>query len=397
MPLTCNNTAACGKQSFPAKSASCWFADARFEGVEITHAKRELPDGSACLALGLQFDPDKPEAMEACLQWLLQQAPLHDTYWLFGLAFIDPAHSRASAVLQQFSCGVQQLCDHAHSELACVQLLAVIKPQRAVRYLCNAEQAKVAWHDDGWFEYAWLSAALPPAQAATLDLAQAVPQSFACIENFLQQNKLELQQLCRTWIYLPQLLQCYAAFNVARNALFERCGLFASGVPSSTGISAANRQASPISLSALALRPQAEDGCSSARAVPSPLQCPAPDYASAFARAHRIDTPAYSRLLVSGTAAIWPDGTSAWRGNISKQIELTMQVIAAMLQQQGLQWEDGVRALVYLKQPQYREDFNKWLAACAQWPQHMALCFVHADVCRDELLFEIEMDFFRLH
>lgn len=398
MSATFNHTRAANSlphSCLDATESCAWLQSSTYPGVQLSHASVAMPDGSAHLSLNVQFDPQQASAATQCLRRLQQQAAQHCTFWLFALAFVDVHNAQIASVLRDFNCGVQLLSDHQDSSLACVQLWAVQRPLETPQYSRGADGSVCACHDDGWFKYYWMTAGLPRSSQLTTSLPQAVPAAFESLSAFLPGTTEGLKLLQRTWIYLPQLLQCYDAFNLARNALFERCGLFESGVPSSTGISAANAANTAISLSALALQPSGEHAQVRAAAVPSPLQCPAYDYRSAFARAHRIDTPHYSRLLVSGTAAIWPDGISAWRGNIGKQVELTMQVIEAMLEQQGMHWGDGVRALVYLKQPQYQADFVKWQQQCRTWPDSIALGFVHADVCRDELLFEIEMDFLK--
>ncbi|HEY0945471.1 MAG TPA: Rid family hydrolase [Opitutaceae bacterium] len=124
--------------------------------------------------------------------------------------------------------------------------------------------------------------------------------------------------------------------------------------------------------------------------VRSPRQGPAPAYGSAFSRAVEIDSGGRRRVLVSGTASIAPDGKTAWIGDPGKQVALTMEVVAAILESRGMTFADVTRATAYFKAPAYRDIFEAWRKVRAL--QAMPVVAVHCDICRDDLLFEIELD-----
>jgi len=67
-----------------------------------------------------------------------------------------------------------------------------------------------------------------------------------------------------------------------------------------------------------------------------------------------------------------------------------MEVVEAILTQRGLGFEDVTRASTYFKRIGDEKDFRDW---CAE-RRLMAFPTVsmQTDVCRDELLFEIELD-----
>jgi enamine deaminase RidA (YjgF/YER057c/UK114 family) len=96
------------------------------------------------------------------------------------------------------------------------------------------------------------------------------------------------------------------------------------------------------------------------------------------------------RLLVSGTASIEPGGKTVWQGDIAKQIDLTMEVVEAILRSRGMGFADITRANAYCKRPEYLPYFRAWQQA------HGAVAMpalpIHCDICRDDLLFEIEVD-----
>jgi enamine deaminase RidA (YjgF/YER057c/UK114 family) len=127
-----------------------------------------------------------------------------------------------------------------------------------------------------------------------------------------------------------------------------------------------------------------------AREVGSPLQCPAPAYGSAFSRAMEIDSGGWRRLTISGTASIQPDGKTAWEGDARKQVDLTMEVIAAILQARGMNFGDTTRATAYYRKPEYKQHFDAWRKE--RDLELMPVVDTHSTVCRDDLLFELELD-----
>ena len=128
-----------------------------------------------------------------------------------------------------------------------------------------------------------------------------------------------------------------------------------------------------------------------AEIVESPLQAPAMAYKSSFSRAAEIITPEMRQLFISGTASIKPNSSEvAYVGDIVKQIDLTMEVVHAILKSRGYDWPEVSRAIVYLKEPSFQTAWRAWLAK-HNLPETFAAETV-CDVCRDEWLFEIEAD-----
>jgi len=120
------------------------------------------------------------------------------------------------------------------------------------------------------------------------------------------------------------------------------------------------------------------------------LQCPALDYKSSFSRGVEISYPDHRQLLISGTASIHPGGRSAHLGDVDKQIDLTMRVGGAILESRGMCWGDVTRMIAYFKD---MREAARLSAYCHEQglPQLPVIC-CHAAVCRDDLLFEIELD-----
>ena len=273
-------------------------------------------------------------------------------------------------------------CDDA--PIAGVQAFAVSgRPITRVR-LGNRIVGSV--YEDGGARHCLLGG-LGPTALALRPPAQ-VQQTFGNLEWALDQAGFELADVVRTWFYNDDILSWYADFNRVRSAHYADVKWRTGSLPASTGIGARNADGAALTVAAWAMRPIALGA--HAREVGSPLQCPAPAYGSAFARAMEIDSGGWRRLLVSGTASIFPDGKTAWLGNAKKQVDLTMEVVGAILHSRSMNFRDVTRATAYFRHPQFKAYLDLWLAAC-ELPQ-MPVVSTHSVICRDDLLFEIELD-----
>lgn len=199
---------------------------------------------------------------------------------------------------------------------------------------------------------------------------------------------MSFANVARTWFFLDDILSWYIPFNTVRTDFFRERGVFDRLVPASTGVSGRNIGAGAVMAGAWASEPL--NGAFTMCEVASPRQCPAPKYGSSFSRAAELGTPDLCRLMVSGTASIAPAGESVCPNDIEAQIELTMEVIRAILVSRGMDFADGSRVTAYFKRPDFVPAFEQWRAKndLAEWP----IVYTQADICRDELLFELEMD-----
>ncbi len=217
------------------------------------------------------------------------------------------------------------------------------------------------------------------------DQARAV---FEKTELLLQQAELDFTDIARTWLYLNHLLEWYDEFNEVRSQFFKERGIFKKMVPASTGIGAGTAAGEEIVCALLAVKPK--QNAVQVFAVPSPLQCPALDYKSSFARAVEMDQPGSRLLMISGTASIEPGGKTVYVDDCKKQIELTMAVVHEILVSRDMDWCDTSRAIAYFK------DINDAPLLEEYCQEHhlpeLPVALSHADVCRRDLLFEIELD-----
>ena len=241
-------------------------------------------------------------------------------------------------------------------------------------------------YEDGGARHCLLGG-LGPTARTTRPAAQ-VQQTLGNLEWALDNAGFSLSDVVRTWFYNDNILAWYDEFNRVRSAHYAGVKWRTGSLPASTGIGARNPNGTALTVGAWAMQP-VSDGAR-ALEVGSPLQCPAPQYGSAFSRAMEIESGGWRRLLVSGTASIHPDGRTAWVDHPQNQVELTMEVVAAILHSRGMTFDDVTRATAYFERPSYYRLLDTWCAA--RHLEHLPIVFVHADVCRHDLLFELELD-----
>ncbi len=247
-------------------------------------------------------------------------------------------------------------------------------------------QKRGIFYEDADAAYCRLGGILPPdGKASRSEQTAAV---FLLMQRALQQCGMQFTDTVRTWLYLDKLLDWYAEFNSVRTGFFKSAGIFEHVVPASTGIGIANAAGCALCAGLIAIRPKS--GRVNIREVASPLQCSAQEYRSSFSRALEVALPTHRTLYISGTASIDSAGNSVHQGNPEKQIERTLKVVGALLQSRGMSWEAACRGIVYYTD---RNNHRLFMDYCrAQKIPEFPLAIAQADVCRRDLLFEIELD-----
>jgi enamine deaminase RidA (YjgF/YER057c/UK114 family) len=213
-------------------------------------------------------------------------------------------------------------------------------------------------------------------------------ETFELMEAGLALAGMNFDHVCRTWFYIDDILDWYAEFNAVRNQFFRERQVFDRLVPASTGVGGSNSAGTAVVADLLAIQPKSPEV--KLAAVPSPLQCPALEYGSSFSRAVELTLPGQRRLYISGTASIAPAGDTIHVGDVTRQVKQTMEVVAAILNSRQMGWEDLTRAIAYFK---HTEDAPAFARYCLD-NRLPALPVIVAknDICRDDLLFEIEVD-----
>lgn len=211
--------------------------------------------------------------------------------------------------------------------------------------------------------------------------------AFGKIQSILKSVGLDFSNTIRTWLFTNDILDWYDKLNLARDDFFNQHDIFNKLVPASTGVGVPNPAGAALATEAFAVK--AKNDNVTAEKVISPMQCPAWDYKSSFSRAALVTAPDHRRLLVSGTASIEPGGKTAFLDDVAKQIDLSMRVATALINNADMEWTDIVRGIMYFKDPTNFGLFDDWCTANNVSVPHIK---VAADICRDDLLFELEID-----
>jgi chorismate lyase / 3-hydroxybenzoate synthase len=211
-------------------------------------------------------------------------------------------------------------------------------------------------------------------------------------------NETEHRHLIRIWNYLPQINaqaggdERYRHFNSARQMAFRKSGRATMGtVPAACALG--SPPGSPLSIYFLAARRPA-------RMIENPRQTSAYHYPPKFGRHSPIFSRACvwgesgrARLFVSGTASIVGHET-IHRGDVVAQTRETMVNIGALLEQanrivgSGHYSLNGLKLKVYVRRP---SDLPAIEATLSELLNPAApIVYLQADVCREDLLVEIE-------
>jgi enamine deaminase RidA (YjgF/YER057c/UK114 family) len=214
-------------------------------------------------------------------------------------------------------------------------------------------------------------------------------------EGILTRNNASYKDVVRTWFYLSEILDWYADFNKARSEKYGEFGIMPGPgdarllLPASTGIGALVPSGSAASMDLVAVV-RSDDTTLPVRKLTNRGQLDAFRYGAAFSRGAVIEEKDVKLIEVSGTAAIDGHGVSLYPGDIRSQINCTLDKIEALLGQEEARLEDICAATVFIKRPEYAEAFRQ-VAADRGLADLPAVCVV-ADVCREELLFEMDAE-----
>jgi enamine deaminase RidA (YjgF/YER057c/UK114 family) len=242
--------------------------------------------------------------------------------------------------------------------------------------------------------------------------AQAL-DGFKQMRALVERGGLPFDRVLRTWLYLGDIVgpegdtQRYKELNRARTDFYRdvRFGqkLLMPGVkhsiyPASTGIGMSDKA---LVMSCLALDSDREDVF--IRPLENPQQTPAYEYAAAYSP----KSPKFSRAMalmlgehvitwVSGTASI-VDSESKHIGDPAAQTEQTIDNIERLISRENFERHglgnarataaDLAKVRVYVKRP---EDYRKCREVCERRFPNVPAVYTVADVCRPELLVEIE-------
>ena len=108
-------------------------------------------------------------------------------------------------------------------------------------------------------------------------------------------------------------------------------------------------------------------------------------YGSAFARAIAYPSWGGTTVSISGTAAIDADGRTMHAGDTDAQIRMALINLRAVMRQHGCTDSDLVQVMAYCRDPGVAARWEQ-VPEARDWP----CVTIIADICRDDLAFEIE-------
>ncbi|MDD4872858.1 MAG: FHA domain-containing protein [Kiritimatiellae bacterium] len=272
-----------------------------------------------------------------------------------------------------------------------------------------SEQLVIARHSG----MAWTHCALKAPMTSTGGAYGQGISAFRQLKALLASVDMRMEQVFRTWIYHGGIVadegavQRYIELNRARTDEYQGIQFLSDRLPkghppgvypASTGI---GTEGLGLELSAIALATERPD----VLAVPleNPRQTPAYDYSAnyspkspKFSRAMAVTCGNYAMIFISGTASIKGSET-CHVGDAAAQVNETLDNIAALISEENLS-RHGLPGLgttlagmglarVYIKR---KEDYSRVRAICEKRLGELPTIYAVADVCRPDLLVEIE-------
>ncbi len=215
-------------------------------------------------------------------------------------------------------------------------------------------------------------------------------QLFTNIGLAVHAHGLEYTQVVRTWIYASRLLDWYDDLNKVRTGIYRPVGFGTPGgppFPASTGIQGRS-DAEECMVDVLAVQVNTPGSLAVRHVLRSPRQDSSFNYGSAFSRGVALEMEGRRTVHISGTASINTAGASTYLGDAEHQSLETLLSISAILQEQGGSLANITSATLFCKT---REAWEAWervtqLLSLPGFPRITVI----ADVCRDDLLVEME-------
>ncbi len=211
----------------------------------------------------------------------------------------------------------------------------------------------------------------------------------ACESNMLRMGFLP-NDILRTWFYIYRISDTYIEFNSLRNQFFERNNIEYSNnsnnLPASTCIEGSISGKNVMHF--LGVR----GNYPSVTRLYNTMQNEADGntylYAPAFSRALALNYNSYLQVQLSGTASIGKKGETLFVADRYNQIKQTLQNIMNLLKRTELDISNMCEYTLFFKNEEVYLCFD---AVCNELGISLADgIFVYSNVCRDDLLFEMD-------
>ncbi len=222
---------------------------------------------------------------------------------------------------------------------------------------------------------------------------------FSTLTHILEEQGFTFSNIVRTWFYLKDILSWYGEFNRVRTSFYQKENLIDSHhkqkesalestiLPASTGIGCTDLGGGYLRADILLVR-TADD--QKPIRILNPAQKEAFRYGASFSRAVRVLGTQTDLLEISGTAAIDEAGISLFENDIKAQANCTLDKLEILMKQANASLNNIVQSTVFVKHPLFIEIAQKVLKE--RGLELLPAVFVNADVCRAELLFELDAE-----
>jgi enamine deaminase RidA (YjgF/YER057c/UK114 family) len=244
---------------------------------------------------------------------------------------------------------------------------------------------------------------------------EQVQETYHLLKTLLEGEQMGFSDIVRQWNYVEQILsvrdsdgnhiQNYQVLNDVRSAFYSEAD-FSKGYPAATGI---GMNAGGLVLEIYAVKP---DGKVNIVPLKNPRQVDAYHYSDvvlvgdAIEKQHPKTTPKFERakyislnglntIYISGTASIQNEKTVG-ENDTALQTKITLENMDSLISEQNLV-NAGIQQAsqsfkytfirVYIKEP---ADTNRVTSICNACFGNIPIHYLIADVCRDNLLLEIE-------
>ena len=244
-----------------------------------------------------------------------------------------------------------------------------------------------------------------------------VSETFGLLDTTLKEWSFNYNEIVRQWNYIENIIhydtvkdsriQNYQIFNDMRSIFYEKSN-FTNGYPSATGIGTVN---GGCTIEMIALK---EKTTNSVKPVANSMQIDAHSYSSnllvgnAIEEIRKVSTPKFERgkymqigkegfLFISGTASIIGEQT-VFSGDVLKQTTTTLQNIDNLISMNNLNKNNinsfsQPRLLNYRAYLKNEKDYSIVKSLCDAYFGMDKGFIVKADICRDNLLVEIEANY----
>jgi len=221
-------------------------------------------------------------------------------------------------------------------------------------------------------------------------------------DGLLRTQNTDYRSVARTWLYISGILSWYGEFNKVRSAKYGHFGLMpalgpvgepggsngkAILLPASTGIEGSTPAGAAVTMDFLSARLSPGGGIE-IHQMTNRKQKDAFKYGSAFSRGAAISMPGATWISLSGTAAIDEAGATMHVGDFKAQMNATLNAIEALIAQEGAGLGDLCDITCFVKLPEHVEAYHEIIAQ--RGLKDLAAVAVLADICRDDLLFEMD-------